>query len=76
MTWAADGTPNFGVPTGARTYDENTGPSANAHPKRFLNPVSNSTRIWAHNGLYVDVSLCDDGSLQFAGQDLKTCSTE
>ncbi len=24
MTWAADGTPNFGVPTGARTYDENT----------------------------------------------------
>jgi len=28
--------------------------------------------MWARNELYVDVCLLEDGSLQFAGQDLKT----
>jgi hypothetical protein len=27
--------------------------------------------MWAGNGLYVDVGLLDDGSLEFMGEDLK-----
>lgn len=40
--------------------------------QRREEPLSASTSMWARNGLYVDVSLIDDGSLRFMGQDLKT----
>jgi hypothetical protein len=34
--------------------------------------VSRSVSIWRQNGLHVNVSLNDDGTLQISGQDLET----